>query len=86
MTWHWLGIIEVAKVYEATIKTRNKLSDAVTESTASSMNSTGINPVRQSGRYVKVNVKIPSGGAWKDAQGIDLIASRSGLRWQINLI
>jgi hypothetical protein len=44
------------------------------------MNTTGINPVRQSGRYVKFNVKIPSGGAWKDAQGIDIVASRSGLR------
>ena len=78
------SIIGVRPIVDAeatvTIKTRNKLSDAVTESTASSMNSTGINPVRQSGRYVKVNVKIPSGGAWKDAQGIDLIASRSGLR------
>ena len=78
------SIIGVRPIVDAeatvTIKTRNKLSDAVTESTASSMNSTGINPVRQSGRYVKVNVKIPSGGAWKDAQGIDLIASKSGLR------
>jgi hypothetical protein len=78
------SIIGVRPIVDAeatvTIKTRNRLTDAVTESTASSMNSTGINPVRQSGRYVKVNVKIPSGGAWKDAQGIDLIASRSGLR------
>ena len=78
------SIIGVRPIVDAeatvTIKTRNKLSDAVTESTASSMNSTGINPVRQSGRYVKVNVKIPSGGAWNDAQGIDLIASKSGLR------
>ena len=44
------------------------------------MNSTGINPVRESGRYIKVNVKTPSGVAWSDAQGIDLIASRAGLR------
>ena len=78
------SIIGVRPIVDAeatvTIKTRDKLADAVTESTTSSMNSTGINPVRQSGRYVKVNVKIPSGGAWKDAQGIDLVASRSGLR------
>jgi len=84
------NIIGVRPIVDATatvtIKTRDRLADAVTESSSVSMNSTGINPVRQSGRYVKVNVKIPSGGAWKDAQGIDLVASRAGLRWQIKLI
>ena len=78
------SIIGVRPIVDATatvtLKTRDRLADSATESTVSSMNSTGINPVRQSGRYVKVNVKIPSGGAWKDAQGIDLVASRSGLR------
>jgi len=78
------SIISVRPIVDATatvtLKTRDRLADSATESTVSSMNSTGINPVRQSGRYVKVNVKIPSGGAWKDAQGIDLVASRSGLR------
>ena len=78
------SIIGVRPIVDATatvtLKTRDRLADSATESTSSSMNSTGINPVRQSGRYVKVNVKIPSGGAWKDAQGIDLVASRSGLR------
>jgi len=63
-----------------TIKTRDRLADSVVESSEISMNSTGINPVRQSGRYVKINVKTPSGVAWSDAQGIDLIASRGGLR------
>ena len=63
-----------------TIKTRDRLADTANESSLASMNSTGINPVRQSGRYVKINVKIPSGGVWKDAQGIDLVASRGGLR------
>ena len=63
-----------------TIKTRDRLADTVTESSEISMNSTGINPVRQSGRYVKINVKTPSGVAWSDAQGIDLVASRAGLR------
>ena len=78
------SIIGVRPIVDATatvtLKTRDRLADIATESTSSSMNSTGINPVRQSGRYVKVNVKIPSGGAWKDAQGIDIVASRSGLR------
>jgi len=78
------NIIGVRPIVDAeatvTIKTRDRLSDNSTESSVSSMNTTGINPVRQSGRYVKFNVKIPSGGAWKDAQGIDIVASRSGLR------
>jgi len=78
------NIIGIRPIVDATatvtIKTRDRLADAVTESSSVSMNSTGINPVRQSGRYIKVNVKIPSGGVWKDAQGIDLIASRGGLR------
>ena len=78
------NIIGVRPIVDAeatvTIKTRDKLADSSTESSVSSMNTTGINPVRQSGRYVKFNVKIPSGGAWKDAQGIDIVASRSGLR------
>jgi hypothetical protein len=29
---------------------------------------------------LKFNVKIPSGGVWTHAQGIDVIASRAGLR------
>jgi hypothetical protein len=78
------NIIGIRPIVDAeatvTIKTRDRLADTETESSAISMNSTGINPVRQSGRYVKVNVKIPSGGVWKDAQGIDLVASRAGLR------
>jgi len=84
------NIIGVRPIVDAeatvTIKTRDKLADNSTESSVSNMNTTGINPVRQSGRYVKFNVKIPSGGAWKDAQGIDIVASRAGLRWQIKVI
>ena len=63
-----------------TLKTRDRLANSVTTSSSSSMNSSGMNPVRQSGRYVKVNVKTPSGVVWTNAQGIDLVASRSGLR------
>ena len=63
-----------------TVKTRDRLADTETESSSVSMNTSGVNPVRQSGRYVKVNVKTPSGVVWNDAQGIDVIASRSGLR------
>ena len=63
-----------------TIKSRDRLANSVTVSSSSSMNSSGMNPVRQSGRYVKINVKTPSGVVWTNAQGIDLIASKSGLR------
>ena len=63
-----------------TLKTRDRLANSVTSSSSSSMNTSGMNPVRQSGRYVKVNVKTPSGVVWTNAQGIDLVASKSGLR------
>ena len=44
------------------------------------MNTTGIAPVRQSGRYFRANVKIPADSIWTNAQGIDLVASQGGLR------
>ena len=62
------------------IKTRDKLADAVTSSTSSSMNASGINPVRKSGRYFRANVKIPAESIWTNAQGIDLTASQGGSR------
>jgi len=63
-----------------TIKTRDRLVDSVTTSSSSSMNNTGINPVRQSGRYFRANVKIPAESIWTNAQGIDLTASQGGSR------
>jgi hypothetical protein len=63
-----------------TIKTRDRLADTATESSSVIMNSTGINPVRQSGRYFKANIKVPSGTLFTHAQGIDIIASKAGLR------
>ena len=41
------------------IKTRDKLADTVTSSSSSTINTSGIAPVRQSGRYFRANVKIP---------------------------
>ena len=63
-----------------TVKTREKLSDDVTESSSSSMVTSGINPVRQSGRYIRANIKIASGTTFNHAQGIDLVASKAGYR------
>ncbi len=62
------------------IKTRDKLADTVTSSNSSTINSTGIAPVRQSGRYFRANVKIPAESVWTNAQGIDLTASPGGTR------
>ena len=62
------------------IKTRDKLADAVTSSSSSTINATGIAPVRQSGRYFRANVKIPADSIWNHAQGIDLTASQGGSR------
>ncbi len=62
------------------IKTRDKLADTVTSSSSSTINATGIAPVRQSGRYFRANVKIPADSIWNHAQGIDLTASQGGSR------
>ena len=40
----------------------------------------GINPVRQSGRYIRANVKVASGTTFTHAQGIDIVASKAGYR------
>jgi len=63
-----------------TVKTRERLADNETESSSSSMVTSGINPVRKSGRYIRANVKIASGTIFNHAQGVDLIASRAGQR------
>ena len=63
-----------------TVKTKERLADDETESSSSSMVTSGINPVRKSGRYVRANVKIASGTTFTHAQGVDLIASRAGQR------
>ena len=62
------------------VKTRDKLADTVTSSSSSTMNTTGIAPVRQSGRYFRANIKIPAESIWTNAQGIDLTASQGGTR------
>ena len=78
------NIIGVRPIVDAeatvTVKTRERLADTETESSSSSMVTSGINPVRQSGRYIRANVKVPSGTIFTHAQGIDLIASKGGIR------
>ena len=78
------NIIGVRPIVDASsnviVKTRDKLADSVNSSSSSTMNTTGIAPVRQSGRYFRANVKIPADSIWTNAQGIDLVASQGGLR------
>ena len=63
-----------------TVKARERLADTESETSSVSMRNSGINPVRKSGRYVRANVKIPSGTIFTHAQGVDLVASRAGTR------
>ena len=63
-----------------TVKARERLADDESESSSVSMRNSGINPVRKSGRYIRANVKVPSGTTFTHAQGIDLVASRAGVR------
>jgi hypothetical protein len=81
---HRSSITNVRPIVDATatvtIKSKERLSDNATVSTSSSMVASGDNPVRQSGRYFKIKVVTPSGVNWTHAQGVDLKASRIGLR------
>ena len=81
---HRSSITNVRPIVDAlstvTIKSKERLVDTATESTSSSMISSGDNPVRQSGRYFKIKVITPAGSVWTHAQGVDIIASRIGLR------
>ncbi len=78
------NITGVRPIVDATsnviIKTRDKLADTVASSSSSTINTSGIAPVRQSGRYFRANVKIPAESIWSDAQGIDLTAAPGGSR------
>ena len=63
-----------------TVKARERLADTESETSSVSMRDSGINPVRKSGRYIRAKVKVPSGTTFTHAQGIDLVASRAGVR------
>ena len=77
-------ITEVRPIVDAqatvAISTRERLADDPTVSSYSSMVTSGTVPVRSSGRYIRANIKIPSGTVWNHAQGVDFVASRAGGR------
>jgi hypothetical protein len=63
-----------------TVKTRERLQDTATESSSASTVTSGVNPVRESGRFVRANVKIASGTTYDHAQGVDISMTRAGVR------
>ena len=77
-------ITEVRPIVDATatvaITTRERLANSASTSSYSSMVTSGTVPVRQSGRYIRANVKIAAGSTWTHAQGVDFVASRAGQR------
>ena len=81
---HRSSITNIRPIIDATssvtVKSRERLADTPTESSLSSMVASGDNPVRQSGRYFRFKIITPSGSVWTHAQGVDIIASRIGLR------
>jgi len=81
---HRSSITNVRPIVDATstvtVKTRERLADTPTESSSSSMNDSGDNPVRESGRYFRLKIITPSGSVWTHAQGVDVIATKIGLR------
>ncbi len=81
---HRSSITNIRPIVDATstvtVKSRERLADDATESSSSSMVTSGDNPVRQSGRYFKIKVVTPSGSTWTHAQGVDINATRIGLR------
>ena len=81
---HRSSITNIRPIVDATstvtVKSRERLADNPTESSTSSMVASGDNPVRQSGRYFRFKITTPSGSVWTHAQGVDINASRIGLR------
>tara|TARA_Y100000004_G_scaffold115546_1_gene129775 strand:+ start:1732 stop:3198 length:1467 start_codon:yes stop_codon:yes gene_type:complete len=81
---HRSSIINVRPIVDATstvtVKSKERLADTATESSTASMNTSGDNPVRQSGRYFRIKVTTPIGSVWTHAQGVDINATRIGLR------
>jgi len=81
---HRANITGIRPIVDATatltVKARERLADTESSTSSVSMRDSGINPVRKSGRYIRANVKVASGTTFTHAQGIDLIASRAGVR------
>ena len=81
---HRSSITNVRPIVDATstvtVKSRERLADTPTESSVSTMTDSGDNPVRESGRYFRFKIITPSGSVWTHAQGVDIVATKIGLR------
>ena len=55
------------------IGSRETQHGAVTYTTDSSQNSSGVCPVRASGRFLRARMTIPAASTWSYAQGVDLV-------------
>ena len=63
-----------------TVKTRERLQDTASESSSTTTVTSGVNPVRQSGRFIRANIKIASGVNYDHTQGVDMALTRAGVR------
>ena len=70
----------VDAVSTLTVKTKERVADNETESSSVTQNSSGMNPVRKSGRYIRANVKVPAKTTFTHAQGVDFVLSKAGIR------
>jgi hypothetical protein len=59
---------------------RNRLADSVRYTSSSGLNPSGSTLCRATGRLHRVEVTIPEGEDWTDAQGVNINATPSGLR------
>ena len=60
---------------------RETQSGTVTYGSASSQRTTGICPVRSTGRFHRAKVTVPAGSTWTYAQGVDVVkAANAGMR------
>lgn len=54
------------------VATRERLVDAPSWSSESSMNATGLCPLRKSGRYARGRISMPAGDSWTHMQGVEV--------------
>jgi hypothetical protein len=62
------------------VKRKERLADSFTTSAESSMQTSGECPMKVSGRYIRHGVRIPAASTWSNIQGVEVKATRLGLR------
>ena len=59
---------------------RERAGGTTKESGFTTCNDNGVASFRQSGKYHKIEVKVPSGSNWSDAMGVEVNASLDGVQ------